>query len=88
MARELDPAEKDKIASLPEADLIDLHFGLGARIREEFGLWEGNDALMRECQKARAEGGCPGQPEGMPGDIDPDDASMLIIRALWLRLRH
>jgi hypothetical protein len=50
---------------------MDLHFGLGVRIREDFGLWRGNRALLLSC-----------------GSLDPDDASMAIIRALWARLRH
>jgi hypothetical protein len=63
--------EKEDIARLPEDHLIDLHFGLGARIREEFGLWRQNKALLASC-----------------GSHDPDDASMAIVRALWVRLRH
>jgi hypothetical protein len=39
LALALGRVEKEDIARLPEDDLIDLHFGLGARIREEFGLW-------------------------------------------------
>ena len=49
LARVLSQAEKDELAALPEADLIDLHFGLGMRIREDFGLQGGNRALMVAC---------------------------------------
>jgi hypothetical protein len=71
LVRTLSPAEKDDIAARSEDNLIDLHFGLGVRIREDFGLWRGNRALLQSC-----------------GSLDPDDASMAIIRALWARLRH
>jgi hypothetical protein len=67
----LSPVEKHAIAARSEDDLIDLHFVLGVKIREDFGLWRGNRALLQSC-----------------GSLDPDDASMAIIRALWARLRH
>ncbi len=55
------------------------HFGLGLRIRNEFGLWDASSPLLRDCQAS----------EGVQaGDIHPDDASMLILRALWVRLHH
>jgi hypothetical protein len=71
----LPEAEAAKIAAMPESDLINLHFGLGMWIRNNLGLWQGNDALMqalRECE---------------PG-IHPDDVSMLIIEQVWRRLRE
>jgi hypothetical protein len=49
LVRTLSPAEKDDIAARSEDNLIDLHFGLGVRIREDFGLWRGNLALLRSC---------------------------------------
>jgi hypothetical protein len=54
--------------------------------RNEFGLWQENRALLLDCQKAKFEGRAD-VPEGLIF-IHPDDASMLIIRALWGRLRH
>lgn len=86
LTRELSQAEKDEIAGLPESDLIGMFFGLGMRIRDKFGLWEGNHALLADSQRAK-HAGCLGTPEDSPA-IQPDDASMLIIRVLWLRLRH
>lgn len=63
------------VAGMSEDDLGDCHFGLGMYIRNEFGLWQQGSALLQDCMK---------------GDvyIHPDDASMLIVRALWTRLRH
>ena len=80
-------AEKDEIAAKPEDELIDLHFGLGTYVRNEFGLSLGNCALLADCQRTRLEGHADAA-EGMPVSISPDDASMLIILALWRRLRH
>lgn len=71
----LPETETAKMAAMPESDLIHLHLGLGMWIRNNLGLWQGNDSLMqalRECQP----------------DIHPDDASMLIIEHLWRRLRE
>lgn len=85
----LSQAEKDEIAAKAEDDLIDLHFGLGTHVRNEFGLWQGNRALLADCQRARFEGraGFPEIPHGVLV-IHPDDAAMEIVRALWARLRH
>ena len=62
-----DPA---KITQMSEGNLIDLHFGLGQWIRNNFGLWEGNPDLMQAT-----------------GERDPDDASGLILKALWQQLQ-
>ena len=58
---------------------------MGAYIRGEFGLWDGNDALMADCQRVRLAGGAGAE---VSPAIHQDDASMVIIRALWGRLRH
>jgi hypothetical protein len=62
--------EQEKIALLPEEDLAGLQLGMGMWIRENMGLWQGNDNLLAES-----------------GAIDADDASAMIIRAFWLRVR-
>jgi hypothetical protein len=41
--------EKLMIALMPEDELIDLHFGLGAAIRNAFGLYESNNRLLTDC---------------------------------------
>jgi hypothetical protein len=73
------PDQLSVFAAQPEEELIDHHFGLGASIRNEFGLRDRDSPLLRDCTASEdIDGGC----------IDPDDASMLILRALWVRLRH
>lgn len=64
------------LATLNEEDLVNVHFSLGQRIREEFGLWKGNNALLESCRiMAGTE------------DIHVDDASMVIVRALWDKVK-
>jgi hypothetical protein len=78
--------EKGEIAAMPEGDLLNLHFGLGTSVRNKFGLWRENHTLLKECQKIRFEGRVD-VPDGLIL-IDPDDASTIIIKALWGNLRH
>jgi hypothetical protein len=61
---------------MSENDLIHLHFGLGMGIRNDFGLWTGNEALIESCRiKAGKD------------DLHIDDTSSVIIKALWERLK-
>ena len=64
----LSDANADNVCNTAEADLGILDLSLGTAIRNEFGLWEANTALLAAC--------------GSP-DMHPDDASQVIIRALW-----
>ena len=68
--------EECMLASMDEVDLTDLHLSLGHDIRDDFGLWTGNEALMESC---RSESGNP--------DLHIDDASMVIIRVLWKKVK-
>jgi len=68
----LTDAEKVAIRAIPPDDPPDLHFSLGAAIRNDFRLWDGNTALLASC----------GSPE-----MHPDTAAMVIVRAVWKRLR-
>ena len=63
-------------ATLAEEDLTDFHFSLGHHIRNDFGLWSGNDALLESCRVIAGK-----------QDLHVDDASCVIIKALWLRLK-
>lgn len=46
LLEQLPAGEKYKIAAISRDDLINLHFGLGTQIRNDFGLWSGNTALL------------------------------------------
>lgn len=73
--------EKHLVRATPRDDLILFHHGWGAGIRNSFGLWNGNRALMRSCAMAR--GGGPGS-----SIMYPDDASLVIMEAVWERLQE
>lgn len=46
-------ADKAQITARAKDDLFDLHFGVGNRIREDFGLWGSNPALLLDCQRSK-----------------------------------
>ena len=64
------------LSSITEESLVDLHFSLGHKIRNEYGLWSGNDALLESCRKFAGD-----------ENLHVDDASMIIIRALWEKVK-
>ena len=64
--------DKDWIRQTKYEDLIRYHHGWGTGIRNEFGLWRGNNELIISA--------C-----GKP--CHPDSASMRIIEAVWLALQ-
>jgi len=45
----LPEADKVEIAAKSQAQLIELYFGLGTWIRNNFGLWQGNAALAQDA---------------------------------------
>ncbi len=47
--------EADKIAAMSRDDLINLHFGLGAWIRNNFGLWAQNTALLENTGQSHPD---------------------------------
>ena len=67
-------SEKDKelVRNTKGGDLIMFHHGWGTGIRNYYGLWRGNKKLI--------ESACG-------GSCQPDDASMIIIRAVWGELK-
>jgi len=71
-------SEQDKatIASTPESELLRFHHGWGTGIRNDFGLWRGNQDLRRSCVEL-----------GGPGSGHPDGASAVIVKAVWNRIK-
>jgi hypothetical protein len=49
------PEEQAKICSLNEYELVSLHWGLGQWVRNNFGLWGSNPALLNATGKEGAE---------------------------------
>lgn len=72
LIQSLDEKDLEDVRKMDEQDLSLLHFGLGQYVRELSGLWRGNKELLADCGS-----------EGMHAD----DASAVIIRALWWRLQ-
>lgn len=67
----LGPDGVERLRSLAKDELIELHFSLGLNIRNGFGLWDGNQALLDSC--AKGAGATP----------EPDTVSMIIITRAW-----
>jgi hypothetical protein len=66
------PAGEQRLRSLAKDELIVLHDSLGLNIRNGFGLWGENDALLASCTA-----------EGAGTTADPDAVSMVIITRAW-----
>ena len=73
----------DTIEAMDRGDLISLHFTLGPWVRNAFGLWRGNRALLDSCADYAASHELRSYWTG-----HPDDASSIIVEALWLRLQE
>ena len=70
--RSLSEENKDTLRKRKKDELIMYHHGWGTGIRNDYGLWRGNNSLIESaCGK-----GC-----------HPDDASMVIIEAVWSSLQ-
>lgn len=68
----LSPESKATVKGTKKKDLILFHHGWGTGIRNHYGLWRGNQKLIQSA--------C-----GKP--CHPDDASMIIIEAVWEELQ-
>jgi hypothetical protein len=74
LSSELSEKDKQAIGNIPEQELSSPHFSLGNYIRNEFGLWGNNEELLKAC--------CPDS-----SLRNADDASVVIIEALWWALQ-
>jgi len=74
LSSELSEKDKQAIRNIPDQELSLLHLNLGNYIRNEFGLWGNNEELLKAC--------CPDN-----SLRNADDASMVIIKALWWALQ-
>jgi hypothetical protein len=68
----LSPEDRARIKTTSKPDLIKFHHGWGTSIRNRYGLWQSNSKLVHAA--------C-----GRP--CHPDDASMIIIEAVWQELQ-
>ncbi len=74
---EISLKDKTTIANIAEVELSVLHTSIGEYILNEFGLWSGNEDLMTSCCFIAKR-----------DKIHEDEASSIIIRELWKRLRE
>jgi hypothetical protein len=81
-------SEEDKLTlrSILEDDLILCHFGPGSYIRNEFGLWGDNKELLKSCVLQKYPDSL--YEDYLPMVVHPDDAFMVIVEAVWRRLRQ
>ena len=87
---DLGDEDKALLRALPQEDMICFHHGWGTGIRNSFGLWRGNVDLLKSCteNQQRITGRAPSQPPDAHVVLHPDNASMVIIEAVWLALRE
>ena len=77
LIEEIPLRDRAHIAGMKEHELLAIEFYLGLHIRNDFGLWSDNQALLDSCRKLSGE-----------RDLHPDDATVVIVKALWRRLRE
>ena len=73
----------EAIGAMDRDELISLHFTLGLWVRDAYGVWHGNQALLDSCAAFTASHETRALWTG-----HPDDASSITIEALWLRLQE
>lgn len=77
----MDEKMKRKVQSIPEDKLEKLHFILGMYVRNELGLLEGNDDLIKACAISKY-----GNFESLFFINDTDSAADVILEEIWNRL--
>jgi len=77
--RQFGPEEMQKVAAMKKEDLDGLHFSLGLWVRNNTGLYRGNEALIKDIKKRNVD---------MAMFLGEDEMSSLIIKALWARLQE
>ncbi|MFZ0612802.1 MAG: putative molybdenum carrier protein [Desulfobacterales bacterium] len=69
--------ERVKIGNMAQEDLPSLYPVFMAQVRDDFGLWEDNAALLASCRSVAAD-----------PHLHPDQAGPLIVRELWKELKE
>lgn len=73
---ELSLRDKVHIARMEESEIANLHPSFGSYIRNKY-LWNGNEPLIMDCMYRSGN-----------NDMDENEASKMIIYALWKRLKE
>ena len=74
--------EKRTLRGTNQEELAKFNFGMGVYIRNKFGLYDGNDALMKACALSQH-----GEIYNIFYGDDPDSAAGVIIEAVWKELK-
>ena len=77
-------SEEDKrtFRGTKREELAKFNFGLGVYIRNKFGMFDGNDALIKACALTQQ-----GEEYNIFYSDDPDGATGVIIEAVWNELK-
>ena len=68
--------DKAIIARMKEEELKDYYFSFGTFIRNKYGLWTTNKALLESCRSAAED-----------KELNPEEASALIVKQMWKNLK-
>ena len=74
---ELPLKDRVRIAKMDRWELSALHVTFGPHIREKYGFWTGNEALMESCRVLSGK-----------DRFDIATGSAMIIDTMWARLRR
>ena len=76
LASDLSFGDKSRIANMKMEQLGTLDFSLGNRIKSDFRLWSGNDALLESCRQASSD-----------DYMSADEAVAFLIKKFWQHLQ-
>jgi hypothetical protein len=76
LTAEMPLKDRTTLSNMTENELYTLNFTLGSYIRNHFGIWTGNTALMDSCRRISDN-----------PSLHEKDASSVIIRELWKYLK-
>ena len=69
-------SDKAIIARMKEEELADYYFSFGTFIRNKYGMWTTNKALLESCRSAAGD-----------KELNPEEASALIVKEMWKNLK-
>ncbi len=76
LKRKLSLRDKVRLGKMDCQELKSVYFSLGEYIRNELGIWENNQELIRSCEALARD-----------GDQFDEDACVVIIHELWKQLK-
>ena len=74
--------DKRELQNAKKEELSRFHYTLGMLICGWFGLYNGNKSLLAACANTRKN-----EIERLVFLNDPEEASMIIVEAIWIQLR-